>query len=177
MYIYYVYAYLRSKDSKGGKAGTPYYIGKGKGFRAYARHGINLPKDKSRIVFLERNLTNVGALAIERRMIQWYGRKDLGTGILLNMTDGGDGGIGKKIWNLGIPMEQEHKDKISVANKGRKRSDSTRAQMAESHKGMRVWNAGIKTGPLPVVVCPHCSKLGGRALMTRWHFDNCRLRT
>jgi len=28
--IYYVYFYLRSKDSQNGKAGTPYYIGKDK---------------------------------------------------------------------------------------------------------------------------------------------------
>lgn len=27
-YKYYVYAYVRSKDSKTAKAGTPYYIGK-----------------------------------------------------------------------------------------------------------------------------------------------------
>jgi hypothetical protein len=92
---FYVYAYLRSKDSVVAKAGTPYYIGKGHKKRAFSKKGRSYPPPpKDRIVFLLTNLTENQAFANEIDYIAFYGRVDKGTGILRNKTDGGEGGSG-----------------------------------------------------------------------------------
>ena len=123
----YVYAYIRKSN------GTPYYIGKGTCDRAIEKHGsISVPKDKTKIIILEQNLTEVGALAIERRLIRWFGRKDLGTGILLNRTDGGDGLLGLIPWNKGKTLSEEHKAKLKIARAKQTFSEETRQQMSKS---------------------------------------------
>ena len=129
--IYYVYAYLRSKDSKTAKAGTPYYIGKGCGSRAFNKHRVPVPTDRSFIKFLEQNLSEIGALAIERRLIEYWGRKDLNSGILLNRTPGGEEGPNNK----GRVMTVESNAKRSKALIGKSKSDETRAKMSAAQQG------------------------------------------
>lgn len=121
---FYVYAYLRNDMS-------PYYIGKGRDNRLYKKgvNEIHAPTEKSKIVIIEQNLSEVGALALERRLIRWYGRKDIGTGILRNMSDGGDGCSGAKRSyetklrisqsRIGKKFTEKHKKNISLSKTGK----------------------------------------------------------
>lgn len=119
---FYVYAYVRKSNN------TPYYIGKGNGARAWGKHHFKIPLNNSQIVILESDLTEIGAFALERRMIRWYGRKDNYTGILSNRTDGGEG-------SAGLVMSDESKKKISLAKTGYKFSIEARLKMAAAKLG------------------------------------------
>ena len=86
--IYYTYAYLRLD-------GTPYYIGRGCGRRHLKSHRHIPVPPKDRILTLKKNLTFSESVKHEIYMIAVLGRKDLGTGILRNLTNGGEGTPGR----------------------------------------------------------------------------------
>lgn len=111
MLKYYTYLWLRWD-------GTPYYVGKGAGQRAFFTgwHKVSCPKDKSRIL-VEYHLSEQDAYEAEKFLISFYGREDLGTGRLLNKTNGGEGGN----TTGGKPLSFEHREKIRIALLGIKR--------------------------------------------------------
>ena len=134
---FYTYAYLREDR-------TPYYIGKGSRKRAYTRskRDIKPPKDKSKIILLKQNLTEEEAFKHEKYMIVVFGRIDLGTGILHNRTDGGEGvsGVvitediravkiegGKKSKELGVGIHgRNKKQRIEDGRKGAEKQKEIR---------------------------------------------------
>jgi hypothetical protein len=140
----YVYAYIRRHDSKTAKAATPYYIGKGVGRRAIAKHHVSIPDD-DKIVIISEGLSEIWAIALERWLIRWYGRKDIGTGILHNKTDGGDGVSGRRNLPSTIAKMKESakirmqdpkaKEMVIKSNMSRIISDETRYKMGRSFRG------------------------------------------
>lgn len=141
--MYYTYAYLRED-------GTPYYIGKGKHDRAYRKNRKHRPKSDDKILILKSNLSENEAFKHEIYMIAVLGRKDLGTGILRNRTDGGEGTsnvvrsqqtlIKQSLSKIGNknPMygkkRPEHSKRMSGENNPAKRS-STRMKQSKTVTG------------------------------------------
>lgn len=139
---FYTYMWLRKKD------GTPYYVGKASQLRrAYGngQHSVN-PPPKDRIVVYEW-ASEQEAFVAEMLLIVCYGRKDIGTGVLRNRTDGGEGSIGHK-------PSAETVAKIVAKNKGRMRSEEQRRTIrlsslkGEQHpsykaRGASHWNRGL----------------------------------
>ena len=107
-----------------------FYIGMGNVSRAYDKRSRNshwsniVNKSGYEVDIIAENLSIEDALELEVFLIEEYGRYDLGTGPLVNKTDGGEGTKNCKPWNKGIPRTEEVKLSISLANKGHKERTS-----------------------------------------------------
>jgi len=164
--MFYTYMWLREN-------GTPYYVGKGSGDRACAWHKRmgNAPKGRV-VVYIA--LDEDEAFEMEKLLIWYYGRKDLGTGCLRNLSDGGENPPkkfgnthrkGHSAWNKGLKGALQHsaetrsnmsrirKEKTPVTawktghktwNKGLSPSAETLKKMGEASKGRTPWNKGTK---------------------------------
>ena len=131
---FYTYAFLREDR-------TPYYIGKGTGDRLYKKGSrvFAPPKDKSRIIYLKQNLTEEQAFKHEIYMIAVLGRKDNGTGILHNRTDGGEG--------VSNPSEETRR-KIGDANKISLKGKKIPEEVIQ--KQSNTWKEKLKNNPRPM---------------------------
>jgi len=131
--IYYVYE-LRDHE------GRVFYVGKGKGDRVKShRYCAKNPKHKNKLYYKIRklwklgydyevvrmmeNLTEKVALTEEIKLIAHYGRANL-----TNLTDGGQG-------TSGTIISEERRAKLSLANKGKKRSAEVIAAMRLMRSG------------------------------------------
>ena len=139
---YYTYAYLRED-------GTPYYIGKGKGNRWTDKNGKNCipPNDKSKIIKLKQNITEEEAFRHEIYMIALFGKKCDGTGILMNIADGGN--APPIYYGEDSPTKRpEVRAKIGAANKislkGRKVAEEVRQKQSNT------WKEKLKNNPRPI---------------------------
>lgn len=133
---FYVYAYLRED-------GSPYYIGKGRGNRAYSKKSRTFypPNDKSRIRIFMKNMKEDVSITMEKFWIMAFGRIDNNTGILHNKTDGGEGlknpstETRKKMSEAKINQSVEERKKRSIAQIGKKRTDEHRKKIGDAQRG------------------------------------------
>lgn len=128
--------------------GRTFYVGKGCGRRdKRPKHQNNkiferiVAKIRSEggepiIVRWHDGLRENDAFQLEMAYIKLFGRRDNGTGVLANLTDGGEGASG---W---VPSD-EARSKMSVAHRGNqhalgyKHTEETLAKLSSSHVGKR----------------------------------------
>jgi hypothetical protein len=125
--------------------GQPFYIGIGKLLsRAYQKNKRTLYWQRIvnfcgyEVEILFDDLTYEQACEKEMEFIKLYGRKDINTGILVNLTDGGEGSIGYKATN-------ETKIKIGQLSKGRTKSPETIEKWKKTMKSKNRWVVTEKT--------------------------------
>lgn len=141
MGCHYVYSYHEQGS------GNPFYIGKGTGDRAESHtrphflsrktmfycklRSIINSGNQPEVRYVQRDMSEEAAFALEKKLIRQYGRRDIGTGCLTNHTDGGDGPSGNK-------MSLETRQKMSSSRIGLTHSPETRLKMSAWQVGRKI---------------------------------------
>lgn len=131
--------------------GRTFYVGKGQCGRDAISKRNNLFNNivskiqreggEPRVVRWHEGLREDDAFVLEKSYIRLFGRRDLGTGILANLTDGGEGGSGRIITEetrakLGAwERTADTRAKISVALKGKPKSGDHTAKSVAARSG------------------------------------------
>lgn len=142
--------------------GRTFYVGKGVKDRdirekshnpIFTRILAKIRRDggEPRIVRWHEGLREDDAHQLEKAYINLFGRRNIRTGVLANLTDGGEGTSGhvtsnearaklsaaKKgnTFNLGRSCSAETREKISAAQRGITKTPETRAKMSETRRG------------------------------------------
>lgn len=142
---YYVYLH---RYASGPKQGEVFYVGKGKGLRAWdwsvrrksTRWHRTAKKYGVIVDIVKENMHEVCSFSYEKTLIHIIGIDNL-----VNYTLGGEGHSGyshtketrEKLSRIhkGIPKTKEHVEKVRAARKGWVPSDETRLRMSISHIG------------------------------------------
>jgi hypothetical protein len=187
---FYVYVYL--DPTKLGKyiygdfrfLHEPFYVGKGQGTRAYnfICRNVHLKNKLKRtgkpiVILIKKNLSETSALALEKSLTAFIGRKDLNRGPLYNLTDGGDKSniyirteeikqrTSKGVKNNWIKRRklppkkgwfhsEESKRKQSESMKGKKWSEESKKKLSATTKGRKrppfseEWKRNISIGSI-----------------------------
>ncbi len=149
----YVYQHIRLDTNE------IFYVGisKGKKYnRAYLKVRRNsywtniINKTQYKIEIIKDNISWEEACVIEKELITKYGRKDNNTGILANMTDGGEGKVNviyteeqkEKLKNQFKNLERTDswKNNIKLVKTGSKHSEETKKKISQSNKGKHTNN-------------------------------------
>jgi hypothetical protein len=137
---FYTYMYLRQRD------GAPYYIGKGCGDRAYSNNRAIPRPDADARIYVQYWADEAEAFEMEKYYIRLFGRKDNCTGILRNLTDGGEGAAGfvqreescRKMSEAkkANPANAEHCRILAAAQRGKPLSEEHRLKLKASPAGI-----------------------------------------
>lgn len=155
LYNFYVYCLVDPLTDE------PFYVGKGKlnRFSSHVRESIlgKIPhKNKNlyykilktielcgsiKVVILYNNLSEPNSITFEKDCIKFYGRRDIGTGILTNLTDGGEGVSGRVITDI-------YREKMSKSCSGNKNGMYGKTHHVDSKRLISSSKTGKKSSKL-----------------------------